>query len=242
VVAPGTLVTELVPFLVDRYRVTGTGSLLEFEVPGGVRARIRSPRVRAAVAAALSRRAVTDPPVWDSLVANLEPERAHERAEILEHVGFHQPLARVARATTFPLTRGGAAEAIRRRLGNPAAGTVLAWSSRLDRVAPDGPLHVPMLDFQVAVSPAATELATALLAELGVGGWLLSSGHSYHFIGDEPLAGAGELAAFLGRALLFAPVVDGRWVAHQLIEGACALRISTGDRDRPAPVVVAEVG
>lgn len=46
---------------------------------------------------------------------------------------------------------------------------------------------------------------------------------------------------FLGRALLFTPVVDGRWVAHQMIEGQCALRVSPGNAQQIVPVVVPQL-
>lgn len=59
------------------------------------------------------------------------------------------------------------------------------------------------------------------------GAVILESGESYHAYGLMPLD-SSEFMAFLGRALLYAPIVDRAYIAHQLIEGRCALRISGG--------------
>jgi hypothetical protein len=50
-----------------------------------------------------------------------------------------------------------------------------------------------------------------------------------------------SLVRFLGKVLLFAPIVDRAWVAHQLIEGACALRISSRAGYGGPPRLVAEL-
>ncbi len=73
---------------------------------------------------------------------------------------------------------------------------------------------------------------------MGVGGgFLLQSGESYHFYG-KGLLDDRALVRFLGQALLLAPVIDRAWIAHQLIEGASALRISKKPSGSGEPVVV----
>jgi hypothetical protein len=52
------------------------------------------------------------------------------------------------------------------------------------------------------------------------------------YYGDAMLDDRG-LTRFLARCLLFAPVIDRAWVGHQLLESACALRISA----KPSGVV-----
>jgi hypothetical protein len=47
-----------------------------------------------------------------------------------------------------------------------------------------------------------------------------------------------EWMDFLGRALLFAPIVDRAYLAHQLLERRCALRISAVGDEKPVPRVV----
>ena len=69
-------------------------------------------------------------------------------------------------------------------------------------------------------------------------GALLSSGKSYHFYGANLLTDE-DLRIFLGRALLFAPITDKTWIAHQLIEGSCALRISSRKDYGGPPKIIA---
>jgi hypothetical protein len=43
---------------------------------------------------------------------------------------------------------------------------------------------------------------------------------------------------FLGRALLLAPIVDPRYIAHRLIDGFAVLRISTNPAKQKLPELV----
>ena len=90
---------------------------------------------------------------------------------------------------------------------------------------PDGVAHVPMVDFRLPAEDGNDVVAMKIASQLGSPGFVLASGKSYHFIGVVPLPFT-EFVAFLGRASLYAPLVDQRWVAHQLIEGRAALRVS----------------
>lgn len=101
--------------------------------------------------------------------------------------------------------------------------------------------HIPLIDFHCPVSKENREIsahASSLLDPLG--GYLLESGQSYHFYGRSVIP-SRDFYRFLGRALLLSPVVDRAWVAHQLIEGACGLRISAKIAGGQPPLVVAEV-
>jgi len=100
--------------------------------------------------------------------------------------------------------------------------------------------HLQMLDFHTIYSVELTPLVIQVIRSLGCRGALLRSGKSYHFYGLK-LLGAPALPAFLGRALLFDPILDRAWIAHQLIEGRCALRISGHPDYAEGPVVVAIV-
>ncbi len=53
---------------------------------------------------------------------------------------------------------------------------------------------------------------------------LIESECSYHLIGASLLT-EREFAKFFGKAILFGPLVDRNYVAHQLINGCAALRI-----------------
>jgi hypothetical protein len=79
-------------------------------------------------------------------------------------------------------------------------------------------------------------------SQFGVGeGFLVETDKSYHFYGTKLLE-EKELVEFLGRALLFAPIVDRAWISHQLIELCCALRISSRQPDGKPLAVIRLVG
>lgn len=119
-----------------------------------------------------------------------------------------------------------------------AQGRLLVFVSEIE-MADGSSLHIPMLDFHSAFSDHATELVTDVIRTLNLTGVLLSSGKSYHFYGDQPVTPT-RLSELLAKALLFGPIVDRTWIAHQLIEGRCALRISTrADYGGPPTVVKA---
>jgi hypothetical protein len=119
-------------------------------------------------------------------------------------------------------------------------GRILVVSSRA-RLSDGTYAHLPMIDFHCPVSKANQEMS-ALVARLlqPSGGYLLSSGQSYHFYG-KALIPEEDFVRFLGRVLLLSPIIDRSWVAHQLIEGACGLRISPKSEDGEVPRVVVEL-
>lgn len=87
-------------------------------------------------------------------------------------------------------------------------------------------LHIPMLDFNLQRSLSNDLLVTSVLNNLHIdGGFILDSGRSYHFIGTKLLTWE-KYSQMLYRALLLAPIVDDAWIAHQLMNGFAALRIS----------------
>lgn len=103
-------------------------------------------------------------------------------------------------------------------------------------------MHLPLLDLGVEPGPDGEASAIAALRALELRGLLFMSGRSYHFYGADPVPLA-HLVAILARAQLLSPIIDSRWVSHQLIDGRCGLRISTDSEKTPAPpIFVARVG
>jgi hypothetical protein len=100
--------------------------------------------------------------------------------------------------------------------------------------------HVPMLDFHCRESNSNLSLVKNIVSELGLTGFIAKSGGSYHFYG-RTLVSEEALITILSRSLLFSPIVDHRWVAHQLVERACGLRISPGKEYSTCPEVIAEI-
>lgn len=103
-----------------------------------------------------------------------------------------------------------------------------------------GTMHLPMLDFSVKERwVGALKTAEGSIRALGLPGTLLASGRSFHFIADE-LTTWENYSAFLQRALLLTPIVDERWVAHQLLAGRATLRVSPNKHGQ-VPRVVAHI-
>jgi len=95
--------------------------------------------------------------------------------------------------------------------------------------------QLPMLDFGLdATASKSADAAVEALEELEVGGVLFTSGRSFHFLGDTLMSGDG-MRRMLARAQLLSPLIDYRWVAHQLIDGESRLRISTDVERNPQP-------
>ena len=101
-----------------------------------------------------------------------------------------------------------------------------------------GTRHFRMLDFHLPCGRENQATAVASLDALRSGqGFLVESGKSYHFLGVDTVS-SEELMAFLARALLLGPVVDRAWIAHQMLEGRCALRVSSRVGQTNMPKVV----
>jgi len=93
---------------------------------------------------------------------------------------------------------------------------------------------VPMMDFSCPCSDGNARAIARMLEIVGHReGILVESGHSYHFYGTSLLV-QNEWIDFMAKAVLFAPYVDPRYVAHRLADGQCRLRIFSS---RPMPVI-----
>jgi hypothetical protein len=98
--------------------------------------------------------------------------------------------------------------------------------------------HIPMMDFRCTHSDRNLAVVKRALAAMGqTSGAIARSPRSYHFYGSELLSDA-EWTRFLALALLFSPIVDVRYVAHRLADGACRLRISQSAKKGAAPVIM----
>jgi hypothetical protein len=86
-------------------------------------------------------------------------------------------------------------------------------------------LHIPLLDFKAKVSLQNSSLIAKVVKVLGLRGYVLSSGNSYHFIGRD-LIGTDELVALLAKFILLHPISDKAWAAHQIIERCASLRVT----------------
>ena len=100
--------------------------------------------------------------------------------------------------------------------------------------------HLALLDFHTPFSNQATTIVKEVVRALGLSGKLLKSGKSYHFYGNS-LISTESLVPFLAKALLFEPIIDRVWIAHQLMERRAALRISPRTEYGGVPTTVCSI-
>lgn len=113
--------------------------------------------------------------------------------------------------------------------------TIVSLTSSVETAsAPTADWHLPMLDMGAPVGPAGQAACLDALQGLGLTGLLFDSGKSYHFFADRVLS-EQEFWTLLARAQLLSPIVDARWIAHQLLDGHAALRISTDSERHHQP-------
>ena len=167
-------------------------------------------------------------PFWDAvLLLGTEAGGEANRDALLRAASYHQSPSgdRVVLEREELFAHGFASV--------PDDGRSWAVSSAVE-VESGAELHLPMLDFRCSKSGAelqmVIEISKRLLAKPFV---ILETAHSYHLLGAS-LLDFEEFAAFFGRASLFGPLVDRAYIAHQLINGSAALRV-TGTADQPAP-------
>jgi hypothetical protein len=102
-----------------------------------------------------------------------------------------------------------------------------------------GPLgHLNFVDFHCAVSKANQEIVHRICQKVMPRGFLiLDSGGSYHAC-SATLVSNEERVRTLAMALLASPIVDARYVAHQLLQASSSIRISPGGKLAKTPIVV----
>ena len=98
--------------------------------------------------------------------------------------------------------------------------------------------HLFLLDFHVYHSENNLIIVSDILTILGLKGYILSSGESYHFI-SKSFNSVDSIIDLLAKTLLFSPIVDRAWVAHQLLERSCSVRV--GQKHGIFPTVVKEL-
>ena len=197
-----------------------------------------APAENAAVATGLHLRETLRLPFWEGVLLAASTGECIAGDGLLDAAAFHQAIG--LRRTWLPIREVKAARLDAMCAEAQKAGRLLAATSAVR--LPDGASqHLPMMDFHLAYSSPATALLTKLVARWGVPGVLLRSGKSYHFYGRTLLDETG-LAQFLGRALLYTPIVDRAWIAHQLLEQSCALRISARPEYGGPPTILVRSG
>jgi len=119
-----------------------------------------------------------------------------------------------------------------------SAGTPIALLSRV-KVDSGAFCHIPLLDFHVEKSHRSLGIVSSIAQRLLNDQYaVLETSRSYHVIGTH-LLNEEEGSRFLSKAILFSPITDHAYIAHQLLEAESALRITGRDEQGDVPSLVA---
>lgn len=218
----GSSAIDVILWLCDRHSEISTLSYILPDNLADSHQRAIAPKdEQSAVRFALDQREQIGLPFWDGILLFCVQHRKLV-PELLKQSAQHNTFVGVERTINRPeFTKGQLITLI--RATDPSK--MLALSSRV-RLQNGEERHFAMLDFRCPSAPDMLHPVVHICKQIGLqSGFVIDSGNSYHVYGTELLTNQ-QLIRFLGTALLFAPIVDRPWVAHQLIEGACALRIS----------------
>lgn len=178
---------------------------------------------------AIERRSSTRLPFWDSVMLSIS-ESEEPADNLLDTAATHVSM----RGSDIVLNRnrlmsGGVQELEHKNSLAKAETCIVSEISMADGTIQ----HLPMIDFHCAPTLAGRLAATGVCKRIFPKGALLAkSGESFHAYGLE-LISIPKFVQFLGMALLYSPIIDRAYVAHQLIEGRCALRISSVSKVEP---------
>jgi hypothetical protein len=237
-ISPGNDAIQVAAKLLNALPSGSMGTFAEVTIPPAAQQRLTSmEKLQPLISKALKLRQDYGVSFWMALMYIAELDDHQLPPELLRAASFHQPMANAETRTVA--TESITADTIRAWAATTSPGRILVLSSKI--VLPGNrAVHIPMLDFRVRSSLGNQRTAELVISQLNAAGWLLDSGQSYHFYGAQLLAD-DQLRTFLTRALFFTPIVDYRWIAHQLLENACALRIAPGGHAQKMPELVSTI-
>lgn len=122
-------------------------------------------------------------------------------------------------------------------------GKALVLCSKVE-TSEDEILHIPMLDFECAVSSQNLSKAEDFVRELKDIGLILESGRSYHYYSFNVVP-HNRWLKFMARSLLFTGFIDCRHIGHRILSGEARLRLAKiegSDRYLQTPRVISIVG
>ena len=156
------------------------------------------------------------------ILLEMSAEAQHAVDGILDAVGYHQ---KHSKSRTWlsreEVLKGG----LLRVCANAQSTAPLAFLSRV-KTGSSSFSHIPLLDLHVEKSNQSLNMVLSIARRLlGEGYVVLETTRSYHVVGVQLLT-EKQAMMFLSKAILFSPITDHAYIAHQLIEGESALRIT----------------
>lgn len=185
-----------------------------FSFDGGLQARVPDLKEseQRLIKLALSRKGELGGGFWDNFLA-LCAQNGPPTQRCLSFALYHKPNTQLER-----IPRANAANKLRNLVRETAVNSRVLLDDGSEQ-------HLPLLDFKIRPSKNATKAVRAAIVALGLQGYLLDSGKSYHFIGSQLIA-ANTLIDLLTNFTLLSPISDRAWAAHQILERSASLRIT----------------
>jgi hypothetical protein len=162
-------------------------------------------------------------------------EATHPVEGILDSINYHQksPLVRswVSRESVLNGT-------LIKLCASATPDEPLAFFSRV-KVESNEFYCLPLLDMRIPKSLRSLNIIASIANRLlGTRFAILETDKSYHLVGIALLKDI-EINNFLARALLYSPITDHAYIAHQLLEKESSLRLTGRFEDARSPAVVA---
>lgn len=177
-------------------------------------------RDAALIANAIAQKAVDKTQFWDALLTGFVRDGEYS-TRLISEVFFHQ-----ANRDYHYINRSDFRTFFTGRSDN-------LWALNSKVILRDGAsLHIPLLDFKIASQRRSDGLVKECVEALGLRGFLMDSGKSYHFIGLD-LVGESEMLNLLAKFILLHPISDKAWAAHQILERSASLRITKKNTKEP---------
>jgi hypothetical protein len=184
-------------------------------------------------AAAQTQRVESTPSLWEAVLREVLKRPDWVDTALFRAAGSHDRKEdRFAEVSRSAVLNGD----LLREAASPKSGEMVVLLSRV-KLSNGVVAHIPMLDFACPDSPNARVVLPHVLAQLGEAGVLVASGASFHFYGFRLMTDS-ERIRFLAKALLYHPIVDGRYIAHELLEPATSLRLSRHEHTSDYPRVI----
>ena len=161
---------------------------------------------------------------WDALILTFFSNETYSQ-RLLENVKMHNELIKILNFNSKELKHAIS-------LINSDNGKNYALTSRVVNIHNEV-LHIPMLDFHCPNNNVNLKLVEDVMKNIDNNeGFILESGDSYHYYGLKLLS-PDNMIKFLGTSLQYSPIIDKTWIAHQLRELKCALRVSKKHNIKP---------
>ena len=210
-------------------------SILQYACPPPIQTRASLSSGELAIAAEAARTRKTEWFSYLEILLELAAKADFVAKGLLEAVDYHQENPRRRKWFDREQLENGC---LVDYVNNSQSKYPLALSSRV-RAKGTHSRHIPLLDFHVEKTSIGFGLAIEITQKLvGPDFLFLATDRSFHSVGLRLLS-TTEYRRLLARAVLFSPVTDHAYAAHQMIEGESTLRISRGRYRTPPPIVIA---